>query len=194
MSVAPAVLAIQGDFELHARALEAVGARPTLVRTPEALLGASHLVLPGGESTTYLKFFEFEPELEAAIREFHASGRPIFATCAGAILLAREVLSPAQRSLGLLDIAIERNAYGRQVASFTTPLACAAITEWSQDPTPLDAVFIRAPIIRRTGPGVEVLAVRDTPVLVREGNVLAATFHPEAGADFRVQRYFLATG
>jgi 5'-phosphate synthase pdxT subunit len=186
LHLAPAVLAVQGDFAAHARALGEIGARPALARTAKEVLAASHLVLPGGESTTMLKFLARDG-LEEAIREFHASGRPIFATCAGVILLAREVRAPAQHSLGLLDVAVERNAYGRQLASFTAAIDCPAIGA-----APLAAVFIRAPVIRATGPRVKVLATHETPVLVREGNVLAATFHPEMAADRRVQQLFLA--
>jgi 5'-phosphate synthase pdxT subunit len=181
-----AVLAVQGDFERHRVALAEAGAQVALARTPKEVLSAARLVLPGGESTTLLRFLEGEG-LDEAIREFHASGRPILATCAGLILLAREVTHPAQRSLGLVDAAVERNAYGRQLQSFIAPLPCPALGE-----PPLEAVFIRAPVVRRVGPGVSVLARRDTPVLLRDGNVLAATFHPELSADRRVQCLFLA--
>ena len=182
-----AVLAVQGDFARHAAAIQecSPGATVLAARTGKDIAQATHLVLPGGESTTMLKALA-EDGLEEAIREHHASGRPILATCACAILLAREVRSPAQRSLGLLDATIERNAYGRQLASFVTTLACPAL-----GPAPLEAVFIRAPILRAVGPGVEVLAERETPVLVRDRNVLAATFHPELTADRRVHAAFL---
>ena len=181
-----AVLALQGDFERHARALGELGAEVTLARTAAEVRAASHLALPGGESTTMLLGLEQEPDLEAAIREHHAAGRPILATCAGVILIAREVRSPAQRSLGLLDVTVERNAYGRQVASFAETLKCPTLGA-----QPLEAVFIRAPVIRAVGPGVEVLASRETPVLVRAGHVIAATFHPELTADRRVHAAFL---
>lgn len=181
-----AVLALQGDFTAHLRALAACGVRAAPARTAKDIQGATHLVLPGGESTTMLKLIAVEG-LEPALRDFHASGRPIFATCAGVILLAREVRSPAQHSLGLIDIVVERNGYGRQVASFTTPISCPAL-----GPKALDAVFIRAPIVRACGAGVEVLAEHETPVLVRDRNMLAATFHPELTPDPRVHAYFLA--
>ena len=177
-----AVLALQGDFEAHRRALEEIGAASFEARRPADLEQASGLILPGGESTTLWKFFEAEP-WEAAFAAFAASGRPVLGTCAGAIVLAREVTNPAQRGLGLIDVTVERNAYGRQVDSFIGEVACPSLGE------PLSAVFIRAPRIRRTGPAVEVLARHaDEPVLVRQGNVVAATFHPELTADRRLHR------
>ncbi|HEY1648761.1 MAG TPA: pyridoxal 5'-phosphate synthase glutaminase subunit PdxT [Terracidiphilus sp.] len=178
------VLALQGDYEAHALALTSAGARAVLVRKPEDLSGLDGLVLPGGESTTMLKFLERDGFLDT-LREF-LSTTPCFATCAGCILLARDVLRPAQRSLGVLDITVERNAYGRQIDS-------AILTIETELPGgPLEMVFIRAPRITRVGPGVEVLARREQfPVLVRQGHLLAATFHPEITADTRVQRLFL---
>ena len=149
-------------------------------KRPADLQAAGGLILPGGESTTLWKFFENEP-WEEAIARFAASGRPILATCAGAIVLAREVTHPAQRSFGLIDITVERNAYGRQVHSFVGEVDAPALGG------SLPAVFIRAPRIRRVGPSVEVLAtLRGEPVLVRAGNVVAATFHPELTVDTRV--------
>ena len=143
-------------------------------------------MIPGGESTTLWKFFEAEP-WEEAFTAFAASGRPVLGTCAGAIVLAREVTHPAQRGLGLIDIGVERNAYGRQADSFVAEVSAPALGE------PLPAVFIRAPRIRRVGPGVEVLATHGgEPVLVRQGNVSAATFHPELTPDRRLHREIFA--
>ena len=182
------VLAIQGNYASHAQALIEAGACPSLVKTPQELRldgqSLSALVLPGGESTTMLKFLEKHRFFEA-LREF-CSAKPVFGTCAGAILLAREVLNPAQRSLGLLDAVVERNAYGRQIDSviITAETALAG--------GPLEMVFIRSPRITQVGPGVEVLARRDGfPVLVRQNRVLAATFHPELSHDRRVHRLFV---
>lgn len=181
-----AVLALQGDFEAHRRKLAQMGFESFEARRPEQLEGAAGLILPGGESTTLWKFFEAEP-WEEAIARFAASGRPLLGTCAGAILLAREVTRPVQKGLGLIDIAVERNAYGRQVDSFAGDVEAPALGG------PLPAVFIRAPRIRRVGPGVEVLATfRGEPVLVRQGRVLAATFHPELTQDTRVHELALA--
>lgn len=178
------VLAIQGDYAAHAEALAEAGAEPVEVRKPSQLVGLDGLVLPGGESTTMLKFLGKHHFFEA-LQEFCRT-KPVFGTCAGAILLAREVLSPAQRSLGVLDAAVERNAYGRQIDS-------AIVTEETSLPGgPLEMVFIRAPRIVSTGANVEVLAQREGfPVLVRQGRVMAATFHPELSRDRRVHRLFV---
>jgi pyridoxal 5'-phosphate synthase pdxT subunit len=178
------VLALQGDYEAHARAFVILGARTVLVRKAEELAGLDGLVFPGGESTTMLKFLE-KNGFFAALGEFTAAA-PCFATCAGCILLAREVLHPPQRSLGVLDATVERNAYGRQIDS-------AILTaETSLPGGPLEMVFIRSPRITRIGEGVEVLARRDGyPTLVRQGNLLVATFHPEMTNDTRVQQLFL---
>ena len=183
------VLALQGDFALHAAALRRAGAEPVEVRKPEALADADGLVLPGGESTTLLHLmdaWDFGP----ALRRFHESGRPVFGTCAGLIVLAREVESPRQASLGLIDVTVERNSYGRQRESFEVlgaPEAGAGL----DGAGPLPMIFIRAPRIRRVGPGVEVLARHaGDPVLAREGRVLVATFHPELTDDLTVHRYF----
>jgi len=178
------VLAIQGDYAAHAAALAETGAEPVEVRKPEELAGIDGLILPGGESTTMLKFLEKLRFFEA-LEEF-CGGRPVFGTCAGAILLAREVINPPQRSLGLLDAVVERNAYGRQIDS-------AILTEPSSLPGgPLEMVFIRAPRIATIGPAVEPLAFRDgSPTLVRQGSLLAATFHPELSHDRRVHRLFV---
>lgn len=178
------VLAIQGDYAAHAAALAEAGAQPSEVRTPEDLNSLDGLVLPGGESSTMLKFLErrglFDP-----LREF-CTAKPVFGTCAGAILLAREVRTPAQRSLGVLDAVVERNAYGRQIDS--TILNAHTLLGGE----PLEMVFIRAPRIAQIGPGVEPLAFRDTsPTLVRQGQVMAATFHPELSHDRRIHRLFV---
>jgi 5'-phosphate synthase pdxT subunit len=178
------VLAIQGNYASHAQALTEAGAASVEVRKPEQLQGIEGLVLPGGESTTMLKFLEKHAFFEA-LRDFCAR-QPVFGTCAGAILLAREVLHPPQRSLGLLDAVVERNAYGRQIDSsiLTAQTALAG--------GPLEMVFIRAPRIAQTGPEVEVLARRDgDATLVHQGTLLAATFHPELSPDRRVHRLFV---
>lgn len=175
-----AVLALQGDFAAHRRRLAEMGLDSFEARKPEEIAGATGLVIPGGESTTLWKFFESAP-WEQAIRDFAATGRPILGTCAGAIVLASEVTNPAQRALGLIDIGVERNAYGRQVDSFVGEVDAPDFGG------PLPAVFIRAPRIRRVGPGVEVLATREgEPVLVAQDNVIAATFHPELTSDAAV--------
>lgn len=178
------ILAIQGDYAAHARALAEAGAEPMEIRKPEELASIDGLVLPGGESTTMLKFLEKHGFFES-LGEFVAN-TPTFATCAGCILVAREVLHPAQRSLGVLDATVERNAYGRQIDS-------AILTLPTELPGgPLEMVFIRAPRITRVGPGVKVLAQRDGfPALVRQGKLLVATFHPEMTSDTRVQQLFL---
>jgi 5'-phosphate synthase pdxT subunit len=180
------VLAIQGDFDLHAKMLERIGAPYKLVKHASELSEVGGLIMPGGESTTMLKFFSKEG-MGNAIKEFVAAGQPVFGTCAGAILLAKEVLNPAQERLSLLDITIERNAYGRQVDSSVRRGECPEIS-----PRPVEMVFIRAPIIRRVGEGVRVLGCCDSlPVLVEQGNILAATFHPELTEDETVHRYFI---
>jgi 5'-phosphate synthase pdxT subunit len=173
------VLALQGGFAEHARRLEEIGHAPFEARTGREVDRADGLILPGGESSAQLLLIE-RFGLEAAIRAFAHSGRPMLATCAGLILVAAEVTSPQQRSFGLLDIAVARNAYGRQRDSFEAT---------SDDDTALPLVFIRAPRILRVGPGVEVLATwHSEPILVRQGNVTAATFHPELTGDTRVHR------
>ena len=177
-----AVLALQGDFEAHRKRLSELGIASFEARRPEELDRAAGLVLPGGESTTMWKFFESAP-WEDAIARFAGSDRPVLGTCAGAILLARDVTNPAQKGLGILDLSLERNAYGRQTESFVGEVDAPALG------TRLPAVFIRAPRIRRVGPGIEVLAtLSGEPVLVRRGRVLAATFHPELTADGTVHR------
>ena len=180
------VLALQGDFDLHAKALARCGVQAVEVRKPAELADVDGLIIPGGESTTLLKLMDawgFVPELE----KFHAEGRPIFGTCAGLILLARHVENPSQFSLGFIDVGVERNAYGRQRESFeahgTATLDGRA--------TPVEMVFIRAPRIRRVGPGIDTLATwKDEPVMARQGSVLVATFHPELTDDRTVHEYF----
>lgn len=179
------ILAVQGDYEAHARMLTRLGADYLLVRTPEDAAEVDAMILPGGESTTMLKFLK-EEGLEAALRSLRARGAPFFGTCAGAILLAREVRAPAQDSLGFADLAITRNAYGRQLASEVRSAPSKLKSE------PLEMVFIRAPWIDEVGPGVEVLAREGgRPVLVRDGRILIATFHPELTSDTTVHDYFL---
>jgi len=179
------VLALQGDFARHLEAFERLGVNATLVRTPDDLSGLSGLVLPGGESTAMLKLMD-GTGMEDAIRTFHEQGGALFGTCAGLILIADRVTDPEQRSLHLLDVDVERNAYGRQADSFEADL------ETSLDAEPLRGVFIRAPRVTRQGEDVQVLArAQGEPVLMRQGNVLAATFHPEMTDDLRVHRYFI---
>jgi pyridoxal 5'-phosphate synthase pdxT subunit len=178
------VLAIQGDYEAHAQALREAGAEPVLVRKSEQLASIDGLVIPGGESTTFLKFLERDGFL-GALREFVES-KPTFGTCAGCILLATEVTHPPQASLGVLHATVERNAYGRQIDSSIE----TADTKLAGGP--LEMVYIRAPRIAKTGDGVKVLAERDGfPVLVEQGHIMAATFHPELSADRRVHRRFV---
>lgn len=182
------VLALQGDFDRHAEALARCGVDAVEVRKPAELADVDGLIIPGGESTTLLKLMDawgFVPALE----RFHAEGRPIFGTCAGLILLARDVDNPRQFSLGLIDVGVERNAYGRQRESFEAH----GTAMLGGRPTPLEMVFIRAPRIRRVGAGVETLARHgDEPVLARQGSVLVATFHPELTDDPTVHEYFCA--
>jgi 5'-phosphate synthase pdxT subunit len=180
------VLAIQGDFAAHGRVLERLGARWCEVRTPERLAEVSGLIIPGGESTTMLKFLVEEGFIDP-LNEFARRSGAFFGTCAGAILLAREASNPAQLSLGFVDISVQRNAYGRQVDSFID----AALSE-VLGPPPLEMVYIRAPIITRVGREVEVLVAHDGhPVLVQQGRHLVATFHPELTQDTRVHQRFV---
>jgi 5'-phosphate synthase pdxT subunit len=174
------VLASQGDFAAHASALDQLGAEPVDVRTPEQLARLDALVIPGGESTTISKAIERDG-LEPAIRAHHESGRPILGTCAGMILCGRE-------HLGMLDVTTRRNAFGRQLASFEADLEVVGLGE-----DPLRAVFIRAPWVESHGDAVEVLAVVDGhPVAVREGPVLACSFHPELTDDLRIHALLMA--
>jgi len=178
------VLALQGAYEAHAQTLRMLGATPKLVRTPEDLAGVAGLIMPGGESTTMLKFLERNGFFE--VLQNFVRTTPTFGTCAGAILLASHVEHPAQKSLGALDITVERNAYGRQIDSTILK------AETTLPGGPLEMVFIRAPRITRVGPGVETLASREGfPVLVRSGHLLAATFHPELSDDTRIHKLFL---
>src|SRR5579864_2293026 len=179
------VLAIQGDYEAHKAVLERLGAEVVLVRKPEQLDASEAIVIPGGESSTFLNFLAERGFMEK-LRNF-VTAKPTFGTCAGAILLAKEVENPPQESLGALDIRIRRNAYGRQINSSILE----ANTKLGDKP--LEMVFIRAPKITGTGKDVEVLATRDgDPVLVRQGRIMAATFHPELSNDSRVHQEFLA--
>jgi len=178
------VLAIQGDYEAHKARLKQLGAEVTLVRKPEQLDLVDAIIIPGGESTTFMNFLEEHGFLKK-LREFVAT-KPAFGTCAGAILLAKEVENPLQASLGVMDIRVRRNAYGRQVDSFIQESGSALGDK------PLEMVFIRAPKIMATGKNVEVLAAIDgDPVLVRQGKLMASTFHPELSADTRVHEEFL---
>jgi 5'-phosphate synthase pdxT subunit len=180
------IVAIQGDYEAHAKMLERLGVEHRFVRRPDELIGLAGVILPGGESSTHLKVMT-EEGLFDALKQFAADGGAFFGTCAGAILLAREVHGPAQASLGLLDISILRNGYGRQLAS-DVHLGPTKLRK-----EPLEMVFIRAPIIESTGAEIEVLAEdAGHPVLVQQGRVLAATFHPELTNDTAVHEHFLA--
>lgn len=175
------VLALQGDFDAHRRRLEELGARVVLVKKPEQFSQIDGLVIPGGESSTFLKLLG-----EAGFEKLNEFVRlkPSFGTCAGAILLAKEVENPRQLGLGAIDIGIRRNAYGRQIDS--------SIREGLFRDSPIEMVFIRAPRIERVGPGVEVLATEGKdPVVVRQGKTMAATFHPELSEDSRIHRAFL---
>jgi 5'-phosphate synthase pdxT subunit len=180
------VLALQGDFAMHRKALDRIGVESVEVRMPRELDEVGGLIMPGGESTTLLKLmdaWDFVPALE----KFHAAGKPIFGTCAGMILLAREVQSPAQASLGLIDLTVERNAYGRQKESFETE----GTGDLGQGPLPIKMVFIRAPRIRRVGPDVTPLAEhRGECVMARQGTVVVGAFHPELTDDPAVHQYF----
>ena len=178
------VLALQGDFAAHLRALRDAGGSVREVRRVGELTGLAGLVIPGGESTALLRLMEGEPWFEA-LRRFHDEGGVLFGTCAGAILLAKSV-RPAQKSLGLLDATVVRNAYGRQADSFETRVDAPAFGGR------LDAVFIRAPRFDRLGAEVEVLATHgDEPVLLQQGLLLAATFHPELTPSRAVHTYAL---
>jgi pyridoxal 5'-phosphate synthase pdxT subunit len=175
------VLALQGDFDAHRRRLEELGAKVVLVKKPEQLDEIDGLVIPGGESSTFLKLLG-EAGFER-LKEF-VRLKPTFGTCAGAILLAREVENPAQQGLGAIDIGVRRNAYGRQINS--------SIREGVFGGSPIEMVFIRAPKISRVGPEVKTVASEgNDPVAVAQGKTLVATFHPELSADTRIHQYFL---
>jgi 5'-phosphate synthase pdxT subunit len=183
------VLALQGDFAAHRTALSEAGAEAIEVRRSGQLVGLRGLVVPGGESTTLLRLLEREGMTDALLG-FSRAGGALFGTCAGLILLATEVEAPRQPCLGLLDATVERNAFGRQAESFVDR---GELSLPGQAPSELEMVFIRAPRIRRVGTGVEILGTwRGEPVLVRQGRILAATFHPEMTGDRRVHRYFTA--
>jgi 5'-phosphate synthase pdxT subunit len=184
------VLALQGDFEAHRKALERAGAEAVEVRKAAELDAIGGLVIPGGESTTMLKILKDEDMMEP-LRRF-GQRKPVFGTCAGVILLAKEVSHPAQDSLGLMDLAVERNAYGRQLDSRIAHLAPEEPFPGDAEGGELEAVFIRAPIIRRLGPNAQVyLRYNGDPVLVTEGRHMAATFHPELSEGGRIHRMFL---
>jgi 5'-phosphate synthase pdxT subunit len=184
------VLSLQGDFAAHGAALARAGAEPVYVRQPEQFRAIDGLVIPGGESTTMLKLLHSDGLMDA-LAEF-GRRKPVFGTCAGAILMAAEVWNPAQESLALMDIAVERNAYGRQIDSRVTVLDPEPEFQKRTAPGQLEAVFIRAPVIRRVNGGGKVLArYAGDPVLVEQGRHLVATFHPELTADSRVHTLFL---
>jgi 5'-phosphate synthase pdxT subunit len=179
------ILAVQGDFAAHADMLAGMGVETVEVRTPKDLEGCEGLILPGGESTTQLQFLQ-EEGLYEAIKSFAAEDKAIFGTCAGAILLATEVKNPRQESLGLLDMTVLRNGYGRQINSDV--VSGPSLLKKG----PLEMVFIRSPIIERTGPDIEVLAeYGGKPALVQKGNIMAAAFHPELTSDTTVHDRFL---
>jgi len=180
------ILAIQGDYDAHGRVLEKLGVPHAFIRRRDDLDGLDGIILPGGESTTQLKVLTEEGLFEP-LREFAAEGGAFFGTCAGAILLAREVHGPQQASLRLLNISVLRNGYGRQLASDVH------VNPTKLRDEPVEMVFIRAPIIESAGEGVEILAAdAGHPVLVRQGRVLAATFHPELTRDPAIHEFFLA--
>jgi 5'-phosphate synthase pdxT subunit len=182
------ILALQGDFAAHADALARLGAETSLMKTAEDVLAAGRS-LPGGESTTMWKLMEGTGIPEALVDAARA-GKPVYGTCAGAILLAHTVTNPDGQGLGVLDATVQRNAYGRQLDS--TVLTLTDVNARVLGDAPMEAVFIRAPRFAAVGPAVEVLARRDGhPVLVRQGNILAATFHPELTGDDRVAKLFL---
>lgn len=181
------VLGLQGDVREHVRALEAVGAEPSVVKLPDALANVDALVIPGGESTTIGKLLE-RFELLEPLRDRASGGMPLYGTCAGAILMARELVGgqDVPQRIPVLDVVVRRNAYGRQVDSFEADLDVDGLDETFR------AVFIRAPVIESTGDDIEVLAEVDgKPVLVRQGCLLASTFHPEMTDDARIHRMFL---
>jgi 5'-phosphate synthase pdxT subunit len=184
------VLSLQGDFAAHGAAVERAGALPVYVRERSQLGEIDGLILPGGESSTMLKLLHYENLFDDVVE--YGRRKPMFGTCAGAILMARDVTNPAQESMGLMDIEVERNAYGRQVDSRVVALEAEPEFEQRTSPGKLEAVFIRAPIIRRAGEGIHVLAeYAGDPVLIEQGQYLVATFHPELTKDARVHSLFL---
>lgn len=181
------VLALQGDFAAHGRAVEAAGQPWIEVKYPEDLRDVSALIIPGGESTTLMKFLSGSPISKEIVSLAHR-GVPLYGSCAGAILLAGEIIGERNSALGLMDISIERNAYGRQIDSFIASAPCLEL-----GPPDLEMVFIRAPVVRRVGTDVKVLASwKGHPVFLKQGNVLLTTFHPELSPDTRIHR-MLAT-
>ena len=185
------VLALQGAAELHLSALRSVGAAAVAVRRPDELADVDRLILPGGESTTISMMLDANG-LAEPLAERLAGGMGVLGTCAGLLLLAAEITDGRddQRCFGALDISARRNAYGPQTESFEAPLPVAVL-----GPEPMTAIFIRSPIVERTGPGVEVLAGLDGhPVLCRQGNVWGCTFHPELSGDLRLHRLFCEEG
>jgi 5'-phosphate synthase pdxT subunit len=185
------VLALQGDFAAHETALARIGAVPIQIRNADQLKSIDGLIIPGGESTTMLKLLRYDNLMEP-LAQFLLE-KPVFGTCAGAILLAKDVASPAQESFGAMDIGVERNAYGRQNESRIVEIEPEAEFQKRAGEGKMETVFIRAPIIRRTGPGVKILArYNGDPILVEQGRHMAGTFHPELTSDTRVHRWFLA--
>jgi pyridoxal 5'-phosphate synthase pdxT subunit len=183
------VLALQGDFDAHRRRLEQLGAQVQFVKKPEQLDDIDGLIIPGGESGTFLKLLGEEGF--GKLKEF-VQTKPTFGTCAGAILLASEVENPKQTGLGAIDMAIRRNAYGRQVDSSIREGKLLQVEGGSKTESPLEMVFIRAPKIERVGSDVEIVATEGKdPVIVRQGSAMAATFHPELSADTRIHKLFL---
>lgn len=180
------VLALQGAFREHRQLFETLGAKVTEVRFPEQLENLQGIVIPGGESTTIVKLMQ-SYEFDKALPEFYKRGGAIWGTCAGAIAIAKDILGyPEQPRLGLMDIAVERNAYGRQVASFETDVSVETFD------SPFHVIFIRAPRIAGVGKEVEVLATfKDDPIMVKQARLMATVFHPELTKDTRVHRYFL---
>jgi len=186
---------MQGDFEKHIERMNKLGAVAYPARLPADIQRADGVILPGGESTTIGKLMR-RYGVDAAIVDAHAAGKPIYGTCAGMILLAKQIADGTeerggQNILGLLDINVARNAFGRQVDSFETLIDARLVT--GEAGPPLEAVFIRAPVVVRAGIGVDILArYQDSIVFVRQGSILGTSFHPELTSDFRVHRYFLS--
>lgn len=180
------ILALQGDFDKHAKAIDALGATPQLVRYPEQLKGCDACILPGGESTTLSRAIDFIGLREPLIT--FAESKPLFGTCAGLILLAKNVQDPSVKTLGLLDIEVSRNGYGPQYESFSAEIPLSL----DKSREPFHAIFIRGPRILTVGSDVKVLAYfQKEPVLIQQGHHLAATFHPELTKDLRVHAYLL---
>lgn len=181
------ILAFQGAFDAHRIVCLSLGCPCLEIRHPTEISRCSHIIIPGGESTVFLKLLEFN-NIASAIQEHVRKAKPVLATCAGLILLARQIINSRQQSLDLLNVSVERNAYGRQVNSFETQLDIPLLGE-----EPFHGIFIRAPIIKETGKGVEILARhRDHPVFIKQGKILATTFHPELADDPRLHQYFLS--